>query len=84
MNEAAAGIDVSKLKLDACVAALLSYTLPENIKSAALRERLRDKHKIEVKVVPSNWFNGSRISTHIFNSEQDVDALVAALKIELA
>ncbi|MEO7043429.1 MAG: aminotransferase class V-fold PLP-dependent enzyme [Gemmatimonadaceae bacterium] len=64
--------------------ALLSYTLPENIQSGALHERLRDKHKIEVKVVPGNWFNGSRISMHLFNSEQDVDALVAALNIELA
>lgn len=64
--------------------ALLSYTLPKNIQSGALHERLRDKHKIEVKVVPGNWFNGSRISTHLFNSEQDVDALVGALNIELA
>ncbi|MEO7103181.1 MAG: aminotransferase class V-fold PLP-dependent enzyme, partial [Gemmatimonadaceae bacterium] len=63
--------------------ALLSYTLPESVKSGALHQTLRDKHKIEVKVVPGNWFNGSRISTHLFNSDQDVDALVAALKIEL-
>jgi len=64
--------------------ALLSYTLPPNLQSGALHERLRDKHNIEVKVVPGNWFNGSRISTHLFNSEQDVDSLVAALNIELA
>ena len=64
--------------------ALLSYTLPDNIQSGALHQRMRDKHKIEVKVVPANWFNGNRISTHLFNSEQDVDALVAALNIELA
>jgi selenocysteine lyase/cysteine desulfurase len=28
--------------------------------------------------------NGNRVSTHLFNTEQDVDALVAALKQELA
>ena len=33
---------------------------------------------------PGNWFTGSRILTHLFNSEQDVDSLVAALNIELA
>ena len=63
--------------------ALLSYMLPDDVKSGALHERLRDKHKIEVKVVPGNWFNGNRISTHLFNSEHDVDALVAALELEL-
>ena len=64
--------------------ALLSYTLPENIPSGTLEVRMRNTHKIEIKVVPGNWFNGNRISTHLFNSEQDVDALVDALKIELA
>lgn len=64
--------------------ALLSYTLPENIPSGTLEVRMRNTHKIEIKVVPGNWFNGNRISTHLFNSEQDVDALAAALKIELA
>ena len=39
---------------------------------------------IELKVVPKNWLNGNRASTHLFNSEQDVDALIAALKRELA
>ena len=63
--------------------ALLSYMLPDNIPSGALHERLRDKYRIEVKVVPKNWFNGSRISTHLFNSERDIDALVAALDAEL-
>jgi selenocysteine lyase/cysteine desulfurase len=45
---------------------------------------MREMHNIELKVVPSNWFNGIRVSTHLFNSEQDVDALVAALHGELA
>ena len=36
-----------------------------------------------VKVVPGNWFNGQRISTHLFNTEADVDALLEALAAEL-
>jgi selenocysteine lyase/cysteine desulfurase len=63
---------------------LLTFSLPESVKSGALHDRLRQKHNIEVKVVPENWFNGNRISTHLFNTEREVDALVAALKEELA
>ena len=63
---------------------LLAYSLPEGIESGALHQRLLEKHNVEVKIVPTNWLNGNRISTHLFNTEQDVDALVAALKVELA
>jgi selenocysteine lyase/cysteine desulfurase len=63
---------------------LLTYRLPDSIESRAFQEKMRARHKIELKVVPKNWFNGHRVSTHLFNSEPDVDALVAALKTELA
>lgn len=63
---------------------LLTYRLPDSIESAAFRIRIRDRHNIELKVVPKEWFNGNRVSTHLFNTEQHVDALVAALKVELA
>ena len=63
---------------------LLTYTLPEAIESSAFQQRMREKHNIELKVVPKNWLNGNRVSTHLFNTEQDVDGLVAALKTELA
>ena len=45
---------------------------------------MRDKHNVELKMVPKNWLNGIRVSTHLFNTEQDVDRLIAALKSELA
>jgi selenocysteine lyase/cysteine desulfurase len=62
---------------------LVTYRLPDGVESRAFQERMRQKHAIELKVVPKNWLNGNRVSTHLFNSEQDVDALVAALKAEL-
>jgi selenocysteine lyase/cysteine desulfurase len=37
-----------------------------------------------LKMVPKQWLNGNRVSTHLFNTEQDVDALVDVLKTELA
>lgn len=63
---------------------LLTFVLPDDIESKAFQQRLRDKYKVQLKVVPKEWLNGIRVSTHLFNTEQDVDALVAALKVELA
>ena len=63
---------------------LVTFGLPDAVKSADLYQRLSDNHKVVVKVVPGNWMNGTRISTHLFNTNDDVDALIAALKAELA
>lgn len=63
---------------------LLTYMLPDALESAVFRARMLEKHNIELKVVPKVWMNGNRVSTHLFNTEQHVDALVAALKTELA
>lgn len=65
-------------------APFLSIRFPKEVDAAALRERLRLRHHIIVKVVPSGWFNGLRISTHIFNRESDVSAFVSASQRELA
>ena len=63
---------------------MLSYGLPDDVKADALYQRLHDRHKVGVKVVPTNWFNGQRISTHIFSTEDDVNALVRGLRAELS
>lgn len=62
---------------------LLTFELPPELPSDQFHQRLYDKYRIRVKVVPKNWLNGNRISTHLFNTVDDVDALVAALKQEL-
>lgn len=63
---------------------IVSYLLPAAVKAGELHETLRTKHKVQVKVVPGNFFNGHRISTHLFNTERDVDVLIKALTTELA
>jgi selenocysteine lyase/cysteine desulfurase len=63
---------------------LLTFELPAEIKSDELHKRLRERHKVELKVVPKNWLNGNRVSTHLFNTERDVDAAISALRTELA
>ena len=54
---------------------LLTFALPDDIESDDLQKRLRDRHNMQLKVVPKNWLNGNRVSTHLFNTERDVDAL---------
>lgn len=63
---------------------LLTYELPPTVLAGDLHRRLLDKHRVVVKVVPGNFLNGQRISTHLFNTEREVDVLIAALKSELS
>jgi selenocysteine lyase/cysteine desulfurase len=63
---------------------LVTFTLPPEHESRAFQLLMRDKHNVELKMVPKNWLNGIRVSTHLFNTEQDVDRLIIALKSELA
>ena len=62
---------------------LVSYRLPPAVEAHRLYQALLERHQVMVKVVPGNWFNGQRISTHLFNTEADVDALLEALAAEL-
>jgi len=63
---------------------LVTFTLPDERESRAFQLMMREKHNVELKMVPKNWLNGIRVSTHLFNTEQDVDRLIIALKSELA
>ena len=65
-------------------AAPVSHQLPDSIPGHALYDALLTRHQVVVKVVPGNWFNGRRISTQLFNTADDVDALLMALRRELA
>jgi selenocysteine lyase/cysteine desulfurase len=62
---------------------LLTFELPRDVDSHALQLRLLERHRVMVKVVPGQWLNGHRLSMHLFNTEADVDAAVAALRAEL-
>jgi len=62
---------------------LITFELPAQVDAAALRGNLRDTHHVEVKIVPKRWLNGIRLSPHVFNTEGDVDVLLAALKAEV-
>ncbi|MFN8570886.1 MAG: aminotransferase class V-fold PLP-dependent enzyme [Gemmatimonadaceae bacterium] len=63
---------------------LLTYELPATLKSDTFMSRLMERHRVVVKTVPGQWLNGNRLSTHLFNTDSDVDAAVSALRAELS
>ena len=64
--------------------ALVAFKLPDSVDSRAFRDTLLKKYRIVIKVAEKRWFNGSRISPHIFNTERDIDAAIKAIRTELA
>jgi selenocysteine lyase/cysteine desulfurase len=64
--------------------ALVSFKLPDPVDSRAFRDLLQDKYRIVIKIAEKRWFNGNRISPHVFNTEADIDAAIQAIRTELA
>lgn len=64
--------------------ALVAAFLPETVDSFAFRAALRTNHQVIVKMAEKRWFNGIRLSPHIFNDEEDVDRALRAIRQELA
>ncbi len=64
--------------------ALVAFKLPDSVDSRAFRDLLLKKYGIVIKVAEKRWFNGNRISPHIFNTEKDIDAAIKAIRTELA
>ncbi len=62
----------------------LSFTLPEGVDHYAVRRNLLMRHKVYLRVVDLAGFIGLRASLHCYNRLEDVDALITALKAELA
>ncbi len=64
--------------------ALVAFKLAESVDSRAFRDVLLKKYAIVIKVAEKRWFNGNRISPHIFNTEKDIDMAIKAIRTELA
>jgi selenocysteine lyase/cysteine desulfurase len=63
--------------------ALVAFRLPDSVDSRAFRDVLLKKYRIVIKVAEKRWFNGNRISPHVFNTEKDIDAAIHAIRAEL-
>ena len=64
--------------------ALVAFKLPEAIHSSAFRNTLGSKYRLMLKQTEKRWFNGMRISPHVFNTEADIDAALKAIASELS
>lgn len=63
--------------------AMVAAMLPATVDADQLRMRLRQKHAVVIKLAEKRWFNGIRLSPHVFNDESQVGVAVAALRNEL-
>jgi selenocysteine lyase/cysteine desulfurase len=64
--------------------ALIAFRLPDTTDSTAFRRTLGEKYSLILKQTEKRWFNGMRISPHVFNTEADIDAALKAIAAELA
>ncbi len=64
--------------------ALVAFRLPDTIDSTVFRGTLGSKYQVILKQTEKRWFNGMRISPHVFNTEADIDAALKAIAAELA
>ena len=58
--------------------------LPDGIDSGTFMPMLREKHGVVVKRVDAKFFNGIRLSAHIFNTEAEIDRALKVIREELA
>jgi selenocysteine lyase/cysteine desulfurase len=64
--------------------ALVAARLPADIDSRLVRDTLRQKHDVVIKMVEKRWFNGIRLSPHLFNTDRDIDVALRAIRTVLA
>lgn len=63
--------------------ALVAARLPEKIDGQALRERMKNRRGVIIKMAEKRWLNGIRLSPHIFNDEEQIEKALTALRSEL-
>jgi len=63
--------------------AMVAAVLPPSIDARRLRDRMRERHRIVIKQAEKRWFNGIRLSPHVFNDQAQVETALAALEVEL-
>ena len=64
--------------------ALVAFRLPDSIESSAFRIKMKEKYKLVLKMTEKRWFNGMRISPHIFNTAANIDLALNAIRTELS
>jgi len=63
--------------------AMVAAMLPPTIDADLVTARLRERHGVVIKLAEKRFFNGIRMSPHVFNDEAQVATALAALRAEL-
>jgi isopenicillin-N epimerase len=63
--------------------AMTAFGLPPDTEAAVLRRRLWEEHRIEAPVIERPEGLLIRVSTHFYNTEEEVDRLAEALAVLL-
>jgi selenocysteine lyase/cysteine desulfurase len=61
-------------------APMVAFELEGERSASDVAGKLREDFGVEVKVLPVDVFNGIRVSTHVYNSEKDIEVLANGLK----
>jgi isopenicillin-N epimerase len=64
--------------------AMTAFWLPEGTDAVSLRRRLWEKHRIEIPIIERPEGLLIRVSTHFYNTEEEIDRLVEALITDLS
>jgi isopenicillin-N epimerase len=67
---------------DTWYAQMAAVRLPDQANIIQLKQRLYDIHHIEVPLIEWNGMKFIRVSFQAYNSQEDLDKLIAALKTE--
>lgn len=62
---------------------MLACLFPDAIDKVTFTRMLYDKHNISIRPTHKQWFNGMRLSLHIFNTEKEVDFTADIIHKEL-
>lgn len=62
---------------------MLACMLPDTIDKITFTRMLYNKHNISIRPTHKQWFNGMRLSLHIFNTEKEVDFAADVIQKEL-
>lgn len=63
---------------------LTAFEIPSRINGEALRRRLWTNHRIEINWIELDGHQYMRISTHVYNTHEEIQRLASAMRAELA
>jgi selenocysteine lyase/cysteine desulfurase len=64
--------------------ALIGVAIPDHIDPQKFAFTLHDQYKVTVRTATKEWYNGIRLSPHVYNTDEHIDRALNAIRTELA